>query len=174
MFYVLVWNCIIQSVPHLDTMCSRYDPFVGDQSCATFVLELTTFILTERHLPRPLSVTGNIAAYNQGEQRIIRKIRYNLRIHYWGGWWFCSYFSRYKTTQFTRHCVAFWSLFLTYVVLFSVNRFVLKKSVHHPTYNLSLPYKLSTTNLTVMRIGVESIKRSSSSFSCGDVIVIER
>ena len=92
MFYVFVWNCIIQSVTHLDTMCSRYDPFVGDQSCATFVLELTTFILTERHLPRPLSVTGNIATYNQGEQRVIRKIRYNLRIHYWGGWWFCSYF----------------------------------------------------------------------------------
>ena len=38
------------SAQYLHTMSSRDDPAIGEQSCSTLVLELTTLVLSQRHL----------------------------------------------------------------------------------------------------------------------------
>ena len=48
----------------LHTVSSCYDPLVCEQGCAALVFELATFILSQRYLPRPLSIICNSAANN--------------------------------------------------------------------------------------------------------------
>ena len=87
---------------YLDTMSCSDNPLVCDQSCSTFVFELSTLVLPKGHLPWPLSVAGNIA-----------------------------------------------------------------------THDTTIPDKLPATDLTVVRVGVEGVKGSCSSFSSTDIIVIQ-
>ena len=50
----------------LDTVGRGDNPGVRDKSRPAFVLELSRLVLSERHLPRPLRIAGNVPAHDTG------------------------------------------------------------------------------------------------------------
>lgn len=48
----------------LDAVGGGQDPLVGEQGCAALVPELAVFVLSQRHLPRPLTVAGNASTHD--------------------------------------------------------------------------------------------------------------